>query len=631
MGILGALVLLVYGVLPFVILTIKLMGNRNKSLDKRDDESFKTLYGWALVPYRPGVYLWETFGAVIKLSMVSATELLFPHHARIAHGVILGLSIIAHAVCKPFKTPTLNIVTVMFSIVDVFGIIGAIESLHDTARAVFQITFFVLLVGTFLYAFSGVVKALAANAKASAVKMATQAKRTRQMMKAQYKLADSMFALGGVLFPISLIGVGIMPEPYNLIPLVPAMEFLFMASVLRTSRVGSDQRAVVLAFIHLIGAVICGSVGWYATSYVGFGLVGFFTLWQLAFSFRKFKNGGDTGSDEVMADDLSSAERSMLFPLFAIFVPLEALSSELGSFRHYIRTCACCKNKSLPEGWVTDGDYFVNDSTNQRTLIDPRIATEQEVAGRLRKMRRALETAGPNSPAYMDEMAWFIGNDIDPNIEIRDGAIVNPVKKKKSSLPEGIEWSEDPYIFMQQMQAYRREQNAQAAWAARFAPDESESRKVAKTKVVPVEKKEESVVYTAEYTFSELDVDGDGTLSKSEVRAAFEHFAGGQPIDEEDFNARFKKMDKAGTGQITLEQFKKGVFYQKIVFKLLDVDVSGSLDKEEARQAWSSVQGVDISDEKFDEGFAKMDQDGDGSITFKEFRKWMNARVKASS
>jgi len=89
-------------------------------------------------------------------------------------------------------------------------------------------------------------------------------------------------------------------------------------------------------------------------------------------------------------------------------------------------------------------------------------------------------------------------------------------------LPEGIEWSEDPYIFMQQMQAYRREQNAQAAWAARFAPDESESRKVAKTKVVPVEKKEESVVYTAEYTFSELDVDGDGTVGTAELARAAE-------------------------------------------------------------------------------------------------------------
>jgi Ca2+-binding EF-hand superfamily protein len=180
----------------------------------------------------------------------------------------------------------------------------------------------------------------------------------------------------------------------------------------------------------------------------------------------------------------------------------------------------------------------------------------------------------------------------------------------------------------EQIDAYRREQSARASWefdgSTEIVPVASEASAGLSTG------EKHPPAYSAEAAFSELDVDGSGTLSKSEVRIAFEHFARGQPIDEDDFNARFAKMDKDGTGQITLDNFKKGAFYQRIAFKLLDVDASGSLEKEEARQVWESIQGVAIDDTEFEKAYAKMDRNDDGLISYKEFRRWLKKTNKVT-
>ena len=52
-----------------------------------------------------------------------------------------------------------------------------------------------------------------------------------------------------------------------------------------------------------------------------------------------------------------------------------------------------------------DGEtkVFVNTVTKEETRVDPRIATELEVAGRIHKMEKALIAFGPDSLAFLDE------------------------------------------------------------------------------------------------------------------------------------------------------------------------------------------------------------------------------------
>ena len=62
--------------------------------------------------------------------------------------------------------------------------------------------------------------------------------------------------------------------------------------------------------------------------------------------------------------------------------------------------------------------------------------------------------------------------------------------------------------------------------------------------------------------------------------------------------------------------------YLNIVFQVLDNDCNGVLNRTEAREAIDVVFQITLTDDEFDESFYEMDTDSDGSVPYKEFKKF---------
>lgn len=58
------------------------------------------------------------------------------------------------------------------------------------------------------------------------------------------------------------------------------------------------------------------------------------------------------------------------------------------------------------------------------------------------------------------------------------------------------------------------------------------------------------------------------------------------------------------------------------VWRKVDVDKSGTLDKDEVRQVLEEMGWDDITDEMADEMMVVIDADGSGEVDFEEFKEW---------
>ena len=67
----------------------------------------------------------------------------------------------------------------------------------------------------------------------------------------------------------------------------------------------------------------------------------------------------------------------------------------------------------------------------------------------------------------------------------------------------------------------------------------------------------------------------------------------------------------------------------KAVFEELDADNSGTLSREEVKQA-AAMLGFLMNTQQAEGAFAQMDGDGNGSISFDEFETWFRVNVQAS-
>ena len=65
-----------------------------------------------------------------------------------------------------------------------------------------------------------------------------------------------------------------------------------------------------------------------------------------------------------------------------------------------------------------------------------------------------------------------------------------------------------------------------------------------------------------------------------------------------------------------------------IVFQVLDDDTSGCLDREEIREAFDAVLHIAPTDAEFETAVTEMDRDGDGLVSFQEFRKFFKNSKK---
>ena len=119
---------------------------------------------------------------------------------------------------------------------------------------------------------------------------------------------------------------------------------------------------------------------------------------------------------------------------------------------------------------------------------------------------------------------------------------------------------------------------------------------------------------SAEDMLKEMDTDGDGSVSETELTESMEKMkknegaqppppppAGEQPSTEE----MFSKIDSDGDGKITL------------------AELQADMESRKAEQPEQSEQGLDVS-----ELFGKLDSDSDGQIGESEFAKLFEAMDK---
>ena len=64
------------------------------------------------------------------------------------------------------------------------------------------------------------------------------------------------------------------------------------------------------------------------------------------------------------------------------------------------------------------------------------------------------------------------------------------------------------------------------------------------------------------------------------------------------------------------------------MFQVLDNDCNGVLSRTEAREAFDVVLQITLTDDEFDNAFYDMDTDSDGTIPYKEFKKYFKHVTK---
>ena len=130
-------------------------------------------------------------------------------------------------------------------------------------------------------------------------------------------------------------------------------------------------------------------------------------------------------------------------------------------------------------------------------------------------------------------------------------------------------------------------------------------------------------------TFAELDINGNGKISKQELRRAMSKK---RPDEEVDLIMRL--MDFDNNENIDLQEYAKmiGIFdyhqkpeneHFKQMFRSLDENKDGFISPQEVRSLWNIfANNIDIpSLDKVDDIMTKMDCNKDGKIVYEEFVK----------
>ena len=102
----------------------------------------------------------------------------------------------------------------------------------------------------------------------------------------------------------------------------------------------------------------------------------------------------------------------------------------------------------------------------------------------------------------------------------------------------------------------------------------------------------------------------------------------GHKPSEEELREMIAEVDQDGNGEIDFDEFcfmmkrivasDESLHDIKLAFKMFDADGSGSISKEELRDALTQA-GNKISEAEFNELFDETDADGSGEIDYGEF------------
>lgn len=134
--------------------------------------------------------------------------------------------------------------------------------------------------------------------------------------------------------------------------------------------------------------------------------------------------------------------------------------------------------------------------------------------------------------------------------------------------------------------------------------------------------------------FKAMDINGDGKLSKEEIKLGYgEYF--GRNLSDEEIDEMFAKVDTDNSGEIDYSEFVVATMDEKnllsnnklqTAFKMFDKDGGGTISTEEIKQVLSFGQNLD--EEVVNQIIKQVDANGDGEINFEEFAQMMLKNIE---
>jgi calcium-dependent protein kinase len=126
--------------------------------------------------------------------------------------------------------------------------------------------------------------------------------------------------------------------------------------------------------------------------------------------------------------------------------------------------------------------------------------------------------------------------------------------------------------------------------------------------------------------FRAMDIDGDGILTKEEIKASYQEILG-RNLSDDEVDAMFDRIDADASGTIGYSEFVVATLNSDILhtgnklrstFNKIDADGSGAIDKSELNILLSLFETT-LDEEELDDMMKRADVDGDGEISYDEF------------
>lgn len=139
------------------------------------------------------------------------------------------------------------------------------------------------------------------------------------------------------------------------------------------------------------------------------------------------------------------------------------------------------------------------------------------------------------------------------------------------------------------------------------------------------------LVKSLRHIFQSLDKNGDGTLSFEEIKEGFKKYYG-EKIGEKEWEQIVQNLDQDGSNSIEYEEFIRctinleEVLTEKnlrLAFNSYDKDGSGFLDIDEIKAALGILDSDNVNMNLIQNIIKGIDENGDGEISFDEFRELM--------
>mmetsp|Transcript_41334 Transcript_41334/g.62977 ORF Transcript_41334/g.62977 Transcript_41334/m.62977 type:complete len:174 (+) Transcript_41334:1201-1722(+) len=129
--------------------------------------------------------------------------------------------------------------------------------------------------------------------------------------------------------------------------------------------------------------------------------------------------------------------------------------------------------------------------------------------------------------------------------------------------------------------------------------------------------------------FRAMDENGDGVLTKDEIKKGYQDYFG-RALSDQEIDEMFAKVDSDNNGSIDYSEFIVATMNEKnllsnnklqTAFKMFDKDGGGSISIDEIKQVLSF--GKSLDEKVVEEIIKQVDENGDGEISFEEFAQMM--------